>query len=187
MRRITAALLSLAAVAATLTLAGARAAGEKPPAPRPYQPGDVVWTASPPSSDGALVTPEPAAPLPGPEPRPVRPYQPGDLVWSETPPAQLAASVPDATGCQRVPASGYIGKGVFTQTTFEYANYWSWSDASSYQSFTWYVKKTDGTTQAYATSSGGGGAWNGGANIYQRKVQNHGSTPQAWTVCYDVR
>lgn len=173
------------ATASLLIVAGAVAA--EPAPPRPYQPGDHVWSSNPPSPDGVATTSEPrklgtlpAAPLPA----PVRPYRVGDKVWLTTPPS---VQLPLATGCQRVPATGYIGQGVFSQTTFEYTNYWSWSDSSSGQSFTWYIKKTDGSTQAYASSFGGGGSWSGPANVYQWKVQNNGSAPQAWNVCYDVR
>lgn len=141
------------ATASLLIVAGAVAA--KPAPPRPYQPGDHVWSSNPPSPDGVATTSEPsklgtlpAAPLPA----PVRPYRVGDKVWLTTPPS---VQLPLATGCQRVPATGYIGQGVFSQTTFEYTNYWSWSDSSSGQSFTWYIKKTDGSTQAYASSFGG--------------------------------
>jgi hypothetical protein len=183
-------LLTIVASAAAPLVAGA---GEKPPAPAPFEPGDHVWTSNPSSAaGGAFLTGLSFPPL-LPIPEPVRPYRPGDTVWLTTPPTGGAASDPEgsfetlATGCQRVPSSGYIGQGVFANTTFQYSNYWSWSDASSYQSFTWYIKKTDQTTQAYASSYGGGGSWSGPANIYQWKVQNHGSAPQAWNVCYDVR
>jgi len=112
----------------------------------------------------------------------VRPYQPGDKLWTVA--APLAQITPYAIGCQRVPSSGYIGQGVFAQTTQEYASSWQWGDASSALAFTWYVKKTDGTTQTWGSSSGSGGSATVPANIYYWQVQNNGSTPQAWNVCY---
>ena len=57
---------------------------------------------------------------------PVRPYHPGDLVWWTTPPvAEPDASSLLSSGCQRVPASGYIGSGVYAESSSNYSNYWS--------------------------------------------------------------
>lgn len=114
---------------------------------------------------------------------PVRPYQVGDPIWTSSAPATV---IQFATGCQRVPATGYIGSGATGQTTAQYANRWDWSAASSNQSFSWWIKKTDGTTQASGSSSGGGGGRTVAANIYYWRVQNQGGSPQAWNVCYDV-
>lgn len=113
---------------------------------------------------------------------PVRPYQPGDQVWAASAPAVAEF----ATGCQRVPSTGYLGTNAYAQTTAEYANRWDWSSASSNQSFAWWIKKTDGTIQASGTSSGAGGGRTVAANIYYWRVQNQGGSPQAWNVCYDV-
>lgn len=114
---------------------------------------------------------------------PVRPYQAGDRVWTADAPATTTQF---ATGCQRVPSTGYLGTNATSQTTAEYANRWDWSSASSNQSFSWWIKKTDGTIQASGSSSGGGGGRTVAANIYYWRVQNQGGSPQAWNVCYDV-
>jgi hypothetical protein len=136
------------------------------------------------SSDSAIAADLPAART---WIEPVRPYQPGDFVWTTSPPvAQLELQVL-SSGCQRVPASGYIGSGVYASSSSQYSNFWSWGAASSGQPFHWYVKRTNGTNAANGSSSGGGGSASVGANTYYWKVQNQGSTPQAWNVCWDLR
>lgn len=127
---------------------------------------------------------------------PAAPYQPGDFVWYSTPPTTASTTstssfnslvTPMANGCQRVPSSGYIGTGVYASSTAEYANDWSWSAGSSSEPFYWYVKKTDSTTYTWGYSTGGGGDTGTiAANNYYWEVQNQGSTPQAWNVCYSV-
>lgn len=153
--------LSLGFVAATLlTLVVAAATPER------------AATASSRSSTSALVMTV----------TPVRPYRPGDKIWLTTPAPPAVVALSD--GCQRVPATGYIGTNVYANSTAQYANYWSWSEASSAQAFYWYIKKTDNTTVAFDFSSGGGGSRSVAANVYYWKVQNQGATPQAWNVCY---
>lgn len=115
---------------------------------------------------------------------PVRPYQPGDYVWLTTPPRSEVGAM--ATGCERVPASGYISTNVYADSNAHYANFWQWGAASSGQSFNWWVKRTDNSNWASGSSSGGSGQASGAANILYWKVQNKGATPQAWNVCYDV-
>lgn len=125
---------------------------------------------------------------------PVSPYQPGDLVWNSTPPTNTSSLsnpfstvTPMASGCERVPSSGYISTGVYANSSAEYANDWNWSAGSSSEPFYWYVKKTDGTTYTNGYSAGGGGDTGTiAANTYTWKVQNAGATPQAWNVCFDV-
>lgn len=114
--------------------------------------------------------------------KPVRPYQPGDKVWYTTPPVTTAPGI--FSTCERVPSSGYIGQGVFASSGSHVSSSWSWSGGSSSQAFTWYVKLPNETTADWGSSSGGGGNTSLGANTYHWKVQNNGSTPQAWTVCY---
>lgn len=116
---------------------------------------------------------------------PVRPYRPGDKVWLQAPPPAEVTLL--ATGCQRVPATGYIGTNVYADSTAQYANYWEWSSASSSQPFYWYIKRTDNTNADSGYSTGGGGSRLLAANVYYWKVQNKGSSPQAWNVCYDVQ
>jgi hypothetical protein len=117
---------------------------------------------------------------------PVRPYQPGDQVWLTTPPVGTPSVQPFASGCERVPATGYISTNVYASSSTRYANFWQWGSASSGQPFNWYVKRTDGSNVASGTSNGGGSQTQVGANSLYWKVQNRGSTPQAWNVCYDV-
>jgi hypothetical protein len=118
---------------------------------------------------------------------PVRPYQPGDLVWTTSPPVtEIGAESLLSSGCQRVPASGYIGTGVYASSSSQYSNYWSWGAASSGQPFNWYVKRNDESNAASGSSSGGGGSSSLASNVYHWKVQNQGGTPQAWNVCWDV-
>lgn len=115
-------------------------------------------------------------------PPPVASYQPGDQVWTTEPPAVVLA--PLGSGCQRVPSTGYISDGVYAQTSGEYSNYWSWSDASAVQPFHWYVFTSGGTLKANGSSPGTGGATTVPANVNYWKVQNQGSVPQAWNVCW---
>ena len=119
---------------------------------------------------------------------PVRPYQPGDKVWLTTPPVtELQITTSSASDCQRVPSTGYIGTNVYADSVSVYSNYWSWGNASSEQPFYWYVKRNDNSNADSGYSNGGGGSSSIGANIYHWKVQNKGSSPQAWNVCWEVR
>jgi hypothetical protein len=119
---------------------------------------------------------------------PVRPYRHGDFVWTTSPPVTLVETESLlSSGCQRVPASGYIGTGVYASSSSQYSNYWSWGAASSRQPFHWYVKRTDGSNAANGSSSGGGGSASVSPSTHYWKVQNQGSTPQAWNVCWDLR
>jgi hypothetical protein len=115
---------------------------------------------------------------------PVRPYRPGDKVWLQAPPAAEFGAL--ATGCQRLPTTGYIGTNVYANSTAQYANYWEWSNSSSAQPFFWYIKRTDDSNADSGSSTGAGSSRTLGANVYYFKVQNKGSSPQAWNVCYDV-
>lgn len=50
--------------------------------------------------------------------KPVRPYQPGDLVWTTSPPVtEIGTESSLSSGCQRVPASGYISTGVYASSS----------------------------------------------------------------------
>ncbi len=172
---------------APLSAASTGNAGGLPPAPPPYQPGDHVWTdtSDVPAPGGALpfIAPDPAVVrviL-----TPVQAYQPGDKVWLSS--SQVPASAqPDANGCQRVPSSGFISHNVYASTSSEYANFWYWSSGSSNESFSWWIKKTDGSVVAHGSSPGGGGSQSVAANVYYWQVQNTGSDPQAWNACYEV-
>lgn len=117
-----------------------------------------------------------------PGPQPVRSFRAGDIVWMSTPPTVVLA--PMGTGCQRVPATGYIGPNVYAQTTGQYSSYWSWSASSSVEPFHWYVFTSGGALKANGASGGGGGSTLVPANINYWKTQNQGRTPQAWNVCW---
>jgi hypothetical protein len=116
---------------------------------------------------------------------PVRPYQPGDAVVTGTSPPPTGYSI-QATGCQRVPTSGYLNNGASANTAVEYANHWEWSSGSSSQPYSWWIKKTDGTTVDSGSPASAGGSSDPAANDYYFRIQNRGATPQAWNVCYDV-
>lgn len=135
-------------------------------------------------------TPEPSAAaasvLPSLTIEPVRPYRPGDQVWLSAPPVAHVSAISSTSGCQRVPSTGYIGTNVYADSTSESANYWSWGSASSGQPFYWYVKRADNTNADSGYSAGGGGSSSITASTYHWKVQNKGSTPQAWNVCWDM-
>lgn len=177
--------LSLLTVASVMLLAlvvVAAAIAANPAPPRPYQAGDQVWTSSAavPAPGAETVTPSGVAAV---TITSVRPYQLGDKVWT-TNASVPAPTIPNASGCQRVPSSGYISTNVYASTTDEYATSWNWSASSSNEPFYWYIKHTDGSNQAYGYSSGGGGSDSVPGNVYYWEVQNKGADPQAWNVCY---
>ncbi|HEY6617710.1 MAG TPA: hypothetical protein VIZ32_24455 [Vicinamibacterales bacterium] len=117
---------------------------------------------------------------------PVRPYRSGDYVWKTSPPAPISGGATTMdVGCDRVPANGYIGTNVYADSGAHYANYWYWGSGSSGEPYYWYVKKADGTTQSWGYTASAGSS-SVPANVYRWKVQNQGSTPQAWNVCFDV-
>lgn len=127
----------------------------------------------------------PAAPAATPVilPLPPAPWQPGEFVWKSEPPViGLSAS---SSGCQRVPATGYIGSGVYARTTTEYSVFWSWSAGSASQPFHWWIFTGGGTLKDSGSSGGGGGSASVTAANHYWKVRNDGSTPQAWNVCWN--
>lgn len=66
------------------------------------------------------------------------------------------------------------GPGVYDQTTSEYAGSWSWAQQSASYDYYWYVFRNNGTLVASGHNpSGGGGSWNGAANIYYFKEYNN--------------
>src|SRR5262249_37082406 len=78
-----------------------------------------------------------AAEARGPHVRPI-PYRPGSLVWATTPPPGLQAR-PLSNGCDRVPATGYIGSGVYSQSGTHVSGSWDWSGSSAGEPFHWYI------------------------------------------------
>ena len=115
---------------------------------------------------------------------PVQAWQPGDLVWSAEPPAGGGPAAPASRGCERVPATGYIGSDVYARTAGHYSNSWQWSAGSASQPFHWWVFTTGGTLKATGASGGEGGSTTISANNHYWKVRNDGSAPQAWNVCW---
>lgn len=162
-------LVALVAVVAILVVGTAVGSAGSTPAPSAAS-AARVWTAPLFSLGLSMV------------PARVEPYRPGDKVWLRSPPPAEVGVL--GSGCQRVPASGYIGQYVYAQTTAQYSNYWSWSASSASQPFHWYVFTSGGVLKADGGSSGGGGSVTVPANIHYWKVQNLGSTPQAWNVCW---
>ena len=115
----------------------------------------------------------------------IRPWQAGDRVWTVQPPLVDLEFAALTTGCARVPASGYIGAQVYAQTASYYTNHWDWTESSSHQAFHWYVFTNGGTLKAHGASpTGSGGNVNVTANYHYWKVQNQGTSPQAWNVCF---
>jgi hypothetical protein len=94
--------------------------------------------------------------------------------------------ITQATGCQRVPASGSVLPGAAAATTLEYSNRWQWSNASASLSFDWSIRKSDGTSVASGSSGGLGDTRTVTANNYLFRVVNRSSVGQFWNVCYDV-
>jgi len=140
-----------------------------------------VWTSEPPvSSTSSPLDPAWITPLP----RPPRPWQPGDQVWTTEPPVTALVG-PLSDGCTRVPASGYIGPGVYASTSAKYSVFWTWSASSSGQPFHWYIYTATNVLKAHGYSSGGGGSQSVSANNHYWKVQNQGTVGQAWSVCWN--
>lgn len=114
---------------------------------------------------------------------PPPPWHPGDLVWTSPPPVTELQAL--SSGCQRVPATGYISPGVYAETSSQYSTFWDWSAASAADPFHWYIFTSGGTLKAHGASGGGGGSRSVSANVHYWKVQNQGSVPQAWSVCWN--
>jgi len=97
-----------------------------------------------------------------------------------------AGASPLTNDCQFVPASGYVGKGVYAWSTYEYANFWQWFPHTNPNgepvAYTWYIQLTNGTNYIHGfqdqTSVGVP------ANIYRFGAQNNGDYATEWDVCY---
>lgn len=177
-------LTAFATAAAGATLPGSSYQGPIPPV-RPYEPGDQVWTTSDSVPDTVTATPFVASGAI--QVAPVRPYRPGDKVWTTSDEVPVSQG-PDANGCQRVPASGYISPYVYASTSYEYSNYWYWSGSYSNEPFHWYIRRLSDDAALYdGQSSGGGGSQYTTSNNWRWQVQNLGSSPQAWTACYETQ
>jgi hypothetical protein len=97
--------------------------------------------------------------------------------------AQLEPNSAESIGMARVPSSGAIGQNVWAATSYEYTTAWSWNAGSQHETYTWYIKKTDDTTQKWGYGFDGGET-TVPANIYRWKVQNTGQHAQYWIVLY---
>lgn len=91
-----------------------------------------------------------------------------------------------ATGCEDIPGRGNrVGQGVWAWSEYKYARVWQIKGNYSPADYTWYLKKTDNTTQVWDhvtdTSTQSVGV---PTNIYRMGAQNHSGTPQNWKVCY---
>jgi hypothetical protein len=56
-------------------------------------------------------------------------------------------------GCAFVPNTGRVGQGVFAWTSYQYSNQWSWQGEWNPSDYTWYIKRTNGTTVAWNRES----------------------------------
>jgi hypothetical protein len=171
--------MAVATLAALLGPLLASVADASVASPSPYQRGDRVRPFAPPRA--AVLLSFAATSVSDAPPAPDS-WQPGDLIWTtEPPPVEFGLL---SEGCQRVPATGFIGPGVYARTTAQYSNYWQWSSASGSQPFHWYIFTTADVLKANGYSGGGGGAATVSANNHYWKVQNQGGVPQAWNVCW---
>lgn len=162
--------LTIALVLAAPSTLGAQSATTKPPLqPGGAQPPDGVYTCAW-IADHAV---EAAA---------------ARVSCDPTPPKRFNFGfAPDASGCQYLPGPNTkVGQGVFTWSTFEYANYWDINSIFA-ADYTWYVQKTDGTnvyshpwtdTTVHSTRPA--------ANTYRSGAQNHSVTPDRYYTCYNV-
>jgi hypothetical protein len=110
------------------------------------------------------------------------PYTPGAFVWYVAPPPALKAR--KLGSCDRVPASGFLGSGVYSQSGTHVSGSWSWGASTHGEPFHWYIVTPGGTIVANARSEGAKGSSNVPSASYYWKVQNLGNDPQAWNVCY---
>lgn len=89
-------------------------------------------------------------------------------------------------GCQFVPSSGTVGKGVFAWSTYQYSTNWRWfgwlGDPAHY---TWSIQTSGGATYTWGTAYDANN-WNINvpANIYHWGAQNHHDKAQQWYVCW---
>jgi hypothetical protein len=74
-------------------ISGMWRSGQLPPAPRPYQPGDQVWTTQEQVPPPGEVTHPPAGYVPPllPHLQAPPPYKPGDKLWTSEPPQKVAS------------------------------------------------------------------------------------------------
>lgn len=109
----------------------------------------------------------------------------GDLASTPTRVSEPSAS-PLAQGCQNVPASGSVGKGVFAWSTYEYATSWAWStNLGGTVNYTWYIQQTTGVNYTHGDVFDNHLYQIGvPGNVYRWGAQNHSTSAQSWHVCY---
>jgi hypothetical protein len=95
------------------------------------------------------------------------------------------AMSPLSSGCQVLPTSGAVGKGVWAWTAYRYSHYFAFAGINSFPNYTWYVQNTGGTVdwgniadQSFHNSSVLP------FNNYRWGAQNHSEQAQKWNVCW---
>lgn len=103
--------------------------------------------------------------------------------------ALLGAFAPADSGTAWVPASGYVGQGVFAWTSYKYTNDWGWyAEASFPNDYTWYVQKPGDITKVYGRVFDDVPHNTGiiSSNNHRWGAQNHVNGPRRWSVTWDV-
>jgi hypothetical protein len=95
---------------------------------------------------------------------------------------------PDATGCNWIPNSGYVGQGVFAWTSYKYTSVWDWyPNPTGTQDYTWYMQTQSATVDFDRENTNDHLLWfNGATNIFRWGSQNHVDAGRRWYVCWDV-
>jgi hypothetical protein len=94
-----------------------------------------------------------------------------------------------ATLCQWIPsATTYVGNGVFTWTTYEYATSWKWTGSTLPSGGTyyyhWYLQTSGNVTYAHDQTTFGSGSVGGPGQPYRWGAQNQWVDAVHWQVCY---
>jgi hypothetical protein len=112
-------------------------------------------------------------------------------VWAQDPMVFVPASVlgidtvQSGTHCFRLPASGYVGQGVFAWSSgYPYSYYWQINGYVAYN-YTWYVQNSGGTNVHVETITDSSiHSTNLGWNYYREGAQNHANANVYWAGCY---
>lgn len=100
--------------------------------------------------------------------------------------SQGASSVrPLSSGCQYLPTTGAVGKGVFAWTGYKSAvTNWNWSGLNGAPNYTWYVQTTGGTYAHGDLFDDNNHNVGVPSNTYRWGAQNHSDAAQQWFVCW---
>ena len=104
-----------------------------------------------------------------------------------SPTTALFGSFAPAGGPIWVPASGYVGQGVFAWSAYKYSNYWEWyAEASFPNDYTWYVQKPGDITKVFGRIFDDLPHNSGviSANNHRWGAQNHIDGPRRWRVSW---